>query len=174
MALIALGGVASLALSKALTKDAPVPLPLYGGSVDFGFSAEITIDPDFAIKGVEGLDLHKTSWKWTFSNRTDAPISLRIPHQKFHLLDGITGRKFIDLPEGLTISEAIELGAGEKKHLVHRSEGFNWSAARDSEHGFEVVAEIDSKFYILACAATTKTARLTEQGGADQPAAAVE
>ena len=54
------------------------------------------------------------------------------------------------------------LGGLDTMHSPEFSKN-NWDTATNGEYGFEIVAEIDSKFHILGCAATVKIEKLARK-----------
>jgi len=166
---LGIGAVAGWTLRPAVEGDPLVPLPEYGGTVDYGFNAEITWHPETKIEG-EDFVMHETTWKWVFHNRSDAPIQFSIPSQKLHLDRSIYSSQFIELPDSMLVDPPVTLAPDEKKVYSARSGRMSWHKAKSSEFGFQIVAKIDDTFHILGCAANVREAPKAEQGGAGQPA----
>jgi hypothetical protein len=167
--LLGLGAIAGWTLRPATEGDPSVPLPEYGGTVDYGFNAEVTWHSETKIEG-ENFVMHETTWKCVFHNRSDAPIQFSIPGQKLHLDHSIFSSQFIELPDSMLVDPPITIAAGEKKEFSARSGGMAWDKAKNGEFGFRIVAKIDDTFHILGCAANVREAPKAEQVAAGQPA----
>jgi hypothetical protein len=171
--LLAVGAIAGWALHPVIKGDPSVPLPGYGGTMDCGFNAEITWHPETKVGGRDVV-MHDTTWKWVFHNRSDTPMLFSIPNQKLWLIHSIYSAQFIELPETMLIDPPVTIAPGEKRVYSARGRGTSWHKTKSRECGFQIAARIDGAFHILGCAANVREAPRSVQGGADQPANAVE
>jgi hypothetical protein len=152
---LCIGALAGWNLRPVILGTPSVPLPEHGGSVDYGFNAQVTWYPESYLN-IGNKSFHKTTWKWVFHNRSDAPIQFSIPRQKIHLLHSVTSRQFIDIPDSLIVEPAITIAPGEKREFNASSGGDSWDKTEDLDYGFEISAKIDDQVHILGCAATVK------------------
>ena len=160
--LLCVGGVAGWILRPMIEGDPPVPLPEFGGSFDYGFTAEVIWHPETRLEG-ENFIVHETTWKWVFHNRSDAPIQFSIPKQRLHFDRSIDSSQFLELPDSMLVAPPITIGPDEKREFTARSGGMAWHKAKDGEYGFKVIAKIDDRFHILGCAANVREAPKAEQ-----------
>ena len=169
-AFLGIGGVVGWTLRPVVEGDPLVPLAEYGGTVDYGFNAEVTWHPETKLEG-ENFSLYQTTWKWVFHTRSDKPIQFSIPQQNIHLDRSIYSSQFIELPESMLVEPPITLEPGQKREHYARGGGTGWNKVKNGEVGFRVVAKIDNTFHILGCAANVRQAPKAEQPtGAGQPA----
>ncbi len=173
--LLGIGGLAGWALHPIIKGDPLVPMPEYGGTSDFGFTAEVIWHPETEMKFNGGnLVMHDTTWKWVFHNRTDAPIQFSIPSQELNLNRSVYSCQFIELPKTMLIDPPVTIAPDEKK-VYNVQRGLEWwHKTKSGECGFQIVAKINDTFHILGCAANVRKAPKIEQGGADQPTTAAE
>jgi hypothetical protein len=155
--LLVIGVIAGWTLRPAIEGNPSVPLPEYGGTVDYGFNAEVTWHPETKIEG-ENFVMYETTWKWVFLNRSDAPIQFSIPRQKLRLDRSIYSSQFIELPDSMLVDPPVTLAPDEKKVYSARHGGTSWHKAKSGEFGFQIVAKIDDTFHILGCAANVREA----------------
>jgi len=132
-----------------------VSMAEYGGTVDYGFNAEVVWHPETKQEG-SNFVIHEVTWNWVFHNRSEKPIQFSIPRQKIHIDKSVISSQFFDIPESLLIEEPITLAPNQKAQLTASSNGGRWHKAKDGDYGFRIIAKIDSTYHILGCASNVR------------------